>query len=525
MKFTGVITSVDFQKGTGATGTIVLSGHGPAVLLANSIQCHSYEEGSSLSQVANDTVNGHSKEHLKVSYGEGTDTKLPYTVQYNESDLSFLQRLCSRYGVWLYHNGSKLCIGRTDTAQVDGTVGLDVPVFNLSTSLKERSFAITGHDWVNDILLEANSYTHKPKSSHPYLDTINKESKIVFNKKGGYDYTVGQHEYSGHGGIDTATKVNALGKGAAMVIASGTSELPQLRVGDSLTLNGINFSDSKKKDSYGSYDIVKITHHLDHSGHYHNEFEAVPEGSKHPPYSNGFAANRAGAQRGRVLDNADPQGLGRIKVQFSWQKAMSTSTPWIKTATPYSGDGKGFYFIPEKNEEVLVGFEGDNPEKPFVLSAGYNSSAKSGFADPDNNIKAIKTRSGHLIELNDTDKQESITITDKNSNIIRIDTANNSIEISALENMTLNAKNFQLNVEEDANINVGKNTTIETGENLDMTSTNMTNTVDDKLREEIGGKYSQIALETDIQSDGDIKIQSAGLATLKGGSDVKISKG
>ncbi|WP_282057310.1 phage baseplate assembly protein V, partial [Maribacter luteus] len=73
-----------------------------------------------------------------------------------------------------------------------------------------------------------------------------------------------------------------------------------------------------------------------------------------------------GAQRGWVLDNADPNGLGRIKVQFPWQKPMGTSTPWIKMATPYSGSGKGFYFIPEKDEEVLVGFEGDNPEKPFV---------------------------------------------------------------------------------------------------------------------------------------------------------------
>ena len=47
MEFSGIVTTVDFQKGTGASGTIVLSGHGPAVLLANSIQCFSYEEGTS----------------------------------------------------------------------------------------------------------------------------------------------------------------------------------------------------------------------------------------------------------------------------------------------------------------------------------------------------------------------------------------------------------------------------------------------------------------------------------------------
>ncbi|MDB4293603.1 phage baseplate assembly protein V, partial [Maribacter sp.] len=370
MEFSGVVTAVDFQKGVGASGTVVLSGHGPSVLLANSVQCFSYEEGTTLSQIANDTTNGHSGEFLKSSLGNGTDISLPYTVQYNESDLSFLQRLCSRYGVWLYHNGNEFCIGRTGNKQVQGTVGVDVLAFNLSTSLREQSFGVKGHDWINDTLLEAESTAHSPSSSHPYLNQVKGESQTVFAKKGNYDYTVGQHEYSAQGGLDTATKVNTLGRSAGMVVASGTSELTDLRVGDTLALEGLNFSDPKKKDPYGSYDIVKVVHRFDHSGQYRNEFEGVSEGSEHLPYSNSFSTPRAGAQRGWVLDNADPDGLGRIKVQFPWQKTKGTSTPWIKMITPYSGDGKGFYFIPEKNEEVLVGFEGDNPEKPFVLSAG-----------------------------------------------------------------------------------------------------------------------------------------------------------
>ena len=444
MEFSGIVTTVDFQKGNGASGTIVLSGHGPAVLLANSVQCFSYEEGTSLSQVVNDTVNGHSGEHLKCKIGKGTDVKLPYTVQYNESDLSFLQRLCSRYGVWLYHNGTDFCVGRIGDNQVQGTVGVNVLAFNISTSLREQSFGLKGHDWVNDSLLEAASSSHSPTSSHSYLSQVKGESDTVFSKKGSYDYNIGQHEYSAQGGIDTATKVNTLGRSAGMVIASGTSELIDLRVGDTLALEGLNFSDPKKKDPYGSYDIIKIVHRFDHNGQYRNEFEGVSEGTEHLPYSNGFSVPHAGAQRGWVFDNADPNGLGRIKVQFPWQKAKGTSTPWIKMITPYSGGGKGFYFIPEKDEEVLVGFEGDNPEKPFVLSAGYNTSASSGFADSDNNIKAIKTRSGHIIELNDTEGEESITITDKNSNKIFLNTKDSSIAITAPANLSLTADTIDI---------------------------------------------------------------------------------
>ena len=94
-----------------------------------------------------------------------------------------------------------------------------------------------------------------------------------------------------------------------------------------------------------------------------------------------------------------------------------------KDVDPYGGSGRGFYFIPEKGEEVLVGFEGMNPEKPYVIGGGYNTAAKSGFADSGNNIKAIRTRSGHTIELNDTEGGEMITINDKEGNSIHINTA------------------------------------------------------------------------------------------------------
>ena len=525
MEYTGIVTSVDLQKGIGAAGTIVLSGHGPAALLANSSQCLSYEEGTSLSQVATDTVNGHATEHVKLTMGKGTDVNLPYTVQYNESDLSFLQRLCSRYGVWLYHNGTDFCVGRSGEKNIQGVYGENVLGFNLSTVLREQSFGFKAHDWVNDTPLEAESSAFAASSSHPYHNQIQGESESVFAKKSTFDWSVGQHEYSAQGGVDTATKVNTLGKSASMILASGTSELVSLRVGDTLTLEGLNFSDQKKKDPYGSYDITKIVYRFDHSGHYQNEFEGVPEGTEHLPHSNSFAIPRAGAQRGRVIDNADPDGLGRVKVQFPWQKSMNTTTPWIKMATPYSGSGKGFYFIPEKDEEVLVGFEGDNPEKPFVLSAGFNSSAKSGFQDADNNIKAIKTRSGHLIELNDTDGGEMITINDKNGNSIHINTTEGKMTLTAQGDMEFNAKNVRFNVQEDMDVEIGGNKTETIKENLQVSSKNSTENIMENKLIEAQKKLDQIASEMFIHTNkGKMLIDGKGKVTLQSSTRVNIDE-
>ncbi|CAM4376617.1 phage baseplate assembly protein V [Zobellia roscoffensis] len=514
MEFTGIITNVDLQKGAGAAGTLVVSGHGPAVLLANSVQCFSYEEGTSLSQVVEDTLKGHSTDIIKKSIGTGTDVTLPYTVQYNESDLSFLQRLCSRYGVWLYHNGMDFCVGRSGNTTLNGVYGVDVLSFNLSTSLKEQTFDIKGHDWVNDTLLEASSSSHIANSSHPYLAPVKDESDAVFTKKGSYDYTVGQHEYSAQGGLDTATKVNTLGRASGMVTASGTSELVSLRVGDTLELKGLNFSDPTKQDPYGSYDIIKVVHRFDHSGHYSNSFEGVPEGTEHLPYSNSFAAPRAADQRGLVLDNADPDGLGRIKVQFPWQKAMGTSTPWIKMVTPYAGNGKGFYFIPEKDEEVLVGFENGNSEKPYIISAGFNTKAKSEYYNSENDLKAIKTRSGNEVIMND--KDGSVTISDADGNTVVMN-GNGEITISANKKLNLNS--------EEINITASKTVNIEGSNNVNVNSKEILADGTSKVTVNSAAKVEMTAPSTQVEGSAELKLKSDGILDADGTTMTNIKGG
>ena len=91
--------------------------------------------------------------------------------------------------------------------------------------------------------------------------------------------------------------------------------------------------------------------------------------------------------------------------------------------------------MPEVGEEVQVGFEQDNAERPFVLGSLYHGKAKpSSWKTDANNIKAIRTRSGNQVVMNDEDG--SITMSDPSGNTV-IMQGNGEIVIKAPNKLTL----------------------------------------------------------------------------------------
>ena len=195
------------------------------------------------------------------------------------------------------------------------------------------------------------------------------------------------------------------------VTCTGIARDPHVRAGDTLAVTGLPGVDA-------TYGVIEAIHRWTPQG-YENHFIATPAQRWSPsvrprrPYLDGvFPA--------RVIDNHDPHNQGRVRVQYYWQQ--DSETTWVRLLSSHAGPGRGFLFLPELGDEVLVTFEEGDAERPYVVGSAWNGVHQppaSGFHQPGeingsefaaNNIKRCVTKSGIRITLVDTPGQETISL-------------------------------------------------------------------------------------------------------------------
>jgi uncharacterized protein involved in type VI secretion and phage assembly len=136
---------------------------------------------------------------------------------------------------------------------------------------------------------------------------------------------------------------------------------------------------------------------------------------------------------GVVDDLDDPEGLGRVRVKLP--HLNNEMSDWAPLVSPMGGKNRGIAFRPEPKDTVLVAFELGDPRRPYVLGSFWSRpDPPPALGDPAkaNNWRVIRSRSGHVVRLDDTAGSERIEIIDAKERLkIVVDSAANQIAVKA----------------------------------------------------------------------------------------------
>jgi uncharacterized protein involved in type VI secretion and phage assembly len=137
---------------------------------------------------------------------------------------------------------------------------------------------------------------------------------------------------------------------------------------------------------------------------------------------------------GVVTSLDDPEGLGRVQVRLPYL-GDDTTSDWAPVVSPMGGDGRGMAFRPEPEDTVLVAYEMCDPRRPYVLGGFWSRPSPPpdlGARPEANDWRVIRSRSGHVIRLDDTPGGERVEVVDSRERLrLVIDTAASEIAITA----------------------------------------------------------------------------------------------
>ena len=337
--------------------------------------------------------------------------------------------------------------------------------------------------------------------------------------------TMYSHTATGHPlDIEHFTAVEKGRKVASLVWMTGNTKTCRVRIGEPVVVQ-IPPNMCKRRDM-GRYRIVELTHRIEVSGGYANSFKGIPASMEYIPTED-MRMPVAHAMLAEVTDNADPENLGRVQVQFAWQKSRNKTTNWIRVRSLDAGSSetvsknRGFVFVPEIGDQVMVDFELGDPCRPYVSGSMFHKNNGEG-GNADNHIKTIVTRSGHTLEFNDDeDGQWGITITDKENNIIRLDTKNKAISISSQEKIIIESKDIVVSANNNLELLASKVTTIQGDELLVCRTKEMQTEVENEYQ--LNAKtMTEITEKTEIQSTKENLLLSSGKEVVANSKSKKI---
>ena len=523
-EFSGWVTDVridawesepDYEFLNHRSNRVHIIGEGDIVKLNGSRGMDSFVDSQLKSIISQATQNA----GVKVECEPVFTGVIPYVMRYQESVFEFLNRMSSTYNEMFFYDGKTIIFGQPKKSP-EVALTFDHDVFSLCTRASAIPSSVAAYEYIHET--DKQVYVEGSKDSG---------SGLLSNVKGYADRLYDDQELVASSSpvtsdSDLKTLLDKKSKtiGGSMLSIEGQTRTCQVVLGGIVE---VIFPSDMDVPSLGRYRVVEIVHKVDKSGNYSNHFVGTPA-------SNEFVTQRysgivkAYSEMATVSSNSDPKGLGRVQVQFDWQKRSGKSTNWIRVQTPDAGGSgmanRGLVFIPEEGDQVMVGFEYGDPSRPYVMGSVFSGSTGKGGGEG-NNKRTILTKSGHQIVFDD-DKGGSwgITIADSNGNTINLSSSQKTIVISSQENIVLQSKNITLEAEEKISQKSGKDFDVTVGNNYKMeVEKDSTATIKGNSVDAVEGDYSnKIQGKSDISVGEDFECKVTGDFAFKVDSDANL---
>lgn len=461
--FVGVATMVGLHRSGGTHGNIKVTGYSSTFLLESDHTCASWCN-KSLSDIVKELTD---KAGMQALVNPETKSKLEYECQYEETNFRFIQRLARQYQEWLYYDGQNLVFGKPQAGSTTKlTYGEELSVLDVCSQTLARPIKGSSYHSVND-----QTYNGQSPDTAVGQNTLGQaafdSSLALFTAPA---VQRAEPRITNKGELDAYFQRRQQSDSAASSFITGESDCRILTVGSIIDVHtaihtGIGIH---VKNSIGTYIITEITHVAGMGDSYQNYFTALPSSIPTLPCPD-VPLPVAHTQQAVVVSNEDPKKLGRVQVKMNWQTGpMQTS--WIRVLTPDAGTSdkvatnRGFVFIPEKGDQVMVAFRYDDPNRPFVLGSLFHGKSGTGGGSS-NKTKSLTTRSGCTITLDD--EKGSVTIADPTGSTIILN-GDNTITIDAKDKITIHSKELEIladekiRIEADSEVEVlGKTSTFE----------------------------------------------------------------
>lgn len=474
-----------------------------------------------------------------------SSVKYPYVMQYNQTDLEFLWSRARLLGYQVYVEDKTLYFQKADAHR--GSASEKPGVMRWRDNLMRFEPRLTLLGQVDDAVVKGwDPHTKQSLESKVTSDSSKTVPQIGLNKKGSAlakeAFGAGAEDIAIDRPILTVDQAKAMANArfaraeSTFVQADGECRIgdPRLVAGRLLTIEDVGERFS------GDYYVTEARH-VYRQGEYNVTFSVTGRNPNTLSYllngENGHDPGHVyGVVPAKVTSLEDPEDLGRVQVMYPWlpkYKGADLNSNWARIAAPMAGAERGFFFLPEIDDEVLVAFEHGDVSYPYIVGTLWNKTDKPPkgegevLADDKKTVdqRVIRSRSGHVIVLNDKEGAESIIIKSMAGHTFTFDDKSGSEQISIADKTGKNtitidsAKNtLTIAMEGDVSITTkGKLTLSSMGD--------MTLDTKGKLNMKAAQDIAIEGLNVKTNAQVNVNIAANAQAEIKGSAMVKVQGG